>query len=482
MPGLPELLLSALEGIGDGFLIFDAEWRYAYVNRRAEQLLGVGCQEILGQNVWERYPDAIGTELERTFRAAAAGEARELENYYAPWGRWFENRCFPVEGGGISVFFIDITERKLAEAKLRESEQHYAYAQEASGESSYDWNLGSGTVHHQDRWLEVLGLDRGDGGHPENSLDAYVHPDDRGSTRAGLRKVLDRASDYQCEYRILLPGGRTLWVLDRGKVVERCADDGAPLRVVGTLMDITERKQAETAILEAERTARESREWLDLALSVSGLGLWEFYFLRSMVRMDERLSQMLGIGAVRYEMSLADWLERVHPDDLAAFRQATAAHEQGETVSQESEIRFRHLEGHWVWLQMRGKITVRGASGNPVLAIGTLLDVSHQKRVVNESAGLLRQIEGMLQQIARGPRAEPASPPPEAARLALLTARQKEVLRLIADGCNSTEISKRLNLSRETVVTHRRDLMRRLDLHSVAELTKFALRTNLLSD
>ncbi|WP_374344683.1 PAS domain-containing protein [Azonexus sp.] len=53
----PRQGVSALEGIGDGFVIFDADWRYAYVNRRAEQLLGVGCQEILGQNVWERYPD-----------------------------------------------------------------------------------------------------------------------------------------------------------------------------------------------------------------------------------------------------------------------------------------------------------------------------------------------------------------------------------------------------------------------------------------
>ena len=110
-----------LASINDGFFALDSQWRFTYVNAAAERLLNRSAQELLGRNHWEEYPPTVGTELEAHFRRAMnerVGAA--FEYYFAVWNRWFDIRAYPANGGGISVYFQGITERKRAEAALRD--------------------------------------------------------------------------------------------------------------------------------------------------------------------------------------------------------------------------------------------------------------------------------------------------------------------------------------------------------------------------
>jgi PAS domain S-box-containing protein len=112
-----EQLWTTLESIRDGFFACDADWQFVYVNAPAERILGINRKEVLGKNHWEVFPLTLGTNLESEYLRAAAGEVRDFENFYEPWGRWFHNRCYPREGGGMSVYFEDITERKRKEVE-----------------------------------------------------------------------------------------------------------------------------------------------------------------------------------------------------------------------------------------------------------------------------------------------------------------------------------------------------------------------------
>ena len=101
-----------LELMGDAFFSLDRSWRFTYVNREAERLLGRGREELLGRDVWECFPEAVGSPFEEQYRrAVATGEPARFEQWFAPLGRHFEVRAHPGPEG-LSVYFSDVTGRR----------------------------------------------------------------------------------------------------------------------------------------------------------------------------------------------------------------------------------------------------------------------------------------------------------------------------------------------------------------------------------
>jgi PAS domain S-box-containing protein len=106
---------AILESISDGFFILDRERRFVYVNGKAEQLSGKSREELLGKNIWETFPQAIGTDIYQAIeRAANEGVSTEFESASSVVPGWFAGRVYPT-GNGVSVYFQDVTERKRAE-------------------------------------------------------------------------------------------------------------------------------------------------------------------------------------------------------------------------------------------------------------------------------------------------------------------------------------------------------------------------------
>jgi PAS domain S-box-containing protein len=131
-----ERIVGILESVTDGFIAFDRDWRYIYINAAAESI-GLRRSELLGRTIWEAFPDLPGTEFETQIRRAAAERTPvEFEAYYPPWKRWINCKVFPAADGGVTVYLRDVTERKRAEeerARLLESEREARrQAEEAS--------------------------------------------------------------------------------------------------------------------------------------------------------------------------------------------------------------------------------------------------------------------------------------------------------------------------------------------------------------
>ncbi|HLE90084.1 MAG TPA: PAS domain-containing protein, partial [Anaerolineales bacterium] len=104
-----------LERISDGFVAFDADMNYTYVNKRGGEMLGRKPEELIGKNYWKEYPEAKGTPFANAYVRALETQTPILfEDYYAPFERWFENRIYPSKDG-LAIFFTEITERKRAE-------------------------------------------------------------------------------------------------------------------------------------------------------------------------------------------------------------------------------------------------------------------------------------------------------------------------------------------------------------------------------
>src|SRR5215207_9947861 len=137
----PDQAASILESVSDAFYAVDREWRFTYVNGKAEELWGRSREELLGKNVWEVFPEAVDAEAYRQIgRAMVEGVTTEFETRLSPHGAWVAGRAYPSREG-LSVYFRDVTERKRAEEEIRQSEERYRSFVEQSTEGIWRFEL-----------------------------------------------------------------------------------------------------------------------------------------------------------------------------------------------------------------------------------------------------------------------------------------------------------------------------------------------------
>jgi PAS domain S-box-containing protein len=221
-----------LETMSDAFFRLDRDWRFTYVNTQAERLLFRGREELLGRDLWQEYPDAVGSQFETRYRRAAeTGLPATFEEHFSPLAAWFEVRASP-DSEGLSVFFHDITSRKLAEQQREAAAARLALLSEAT--RALVGALDPGTL--LDRIAHVLvpelgewaiaGLLDADGG----LLDARAaHVDQAASARLSSL-VRDRPAALGAVPRIarLLRSGRPELVLHPDPSVTRSAGEDVP--------------------------------------------------------------------------------------------------------------------------------------------------------------------------------------------------------------------------------------------------------------
>ena len=116
-------LASLMETMTDGFVVLDRDWRYVYINRRAAGVFNQLPQWFIGKVIWDSFPDGVGRPFYKAAqRVMSERIPMQIEEYFEPLDRWFEDRIFSSENG-ISVYFQDITERKRSEQQIALSNQ-----------------------------------------------------------------------------------------------------------------------------------------------------------------------------------------------------------------------------------------------------------------------------------------------------------------------------------------------------------------------
>ena len=236
---------NILESIAEEFFAVDREWRYTYINERALRRIRrakggrLTREELLGRNVWEVYPELVGSVVYRELHRALREQKRTEFEALSPLShRWFELHAYPSDEG-LAVYGQDITERKLAGEALRESEERFRSAFESAA-------IGIALMGLDGRWLEVNEPMCEFLGYPREELlrtdfQELTHPDDLHDDLENLHRLLaGEIRSYQMEKRYIHKKGHVICGLLSASLVRDA--EGAPLYALAQVQDITQSK------------------------------------------------------------------------------------------------------------------------------------------------------------------------------------------------------------------------------------------------
>jgi PAS domain S-box-containing protein len=231
----------------DRFFAFDSEFRLVYLNRHAEdqvRSLGKDPKALIGKVTWNEFQADPG--LESAFRRVQADRTVIThEHFYPPLEEWVENRICPSSDGGVAVCQRYITDRKRAEAELRRSEALLAEGQRMSHTGSWVWTVASRQLFWSPEHYRICGVDPATFTPTFEAARQLIHPDDRVSANEAFDRLTAEGRAFEADFRFLRPDGSIRYVYSAGHPV--VSDTGEVVEYVGTVADITERREAELA-------------------------------------------------------------------------------------------------------------------------------------------------------------------------------------------------------------------------------------------
>ncbi|MEH3046287.1 PAS domain-containing sensor histidine kinase [Sphingomonas adhaesiva] len=270
-----------------------ATLQWQYLTPAFERIYGLTREEAVSGDNYRSWLDLIVPEdrarASDAIRRVAAGEHRTFDyRIRRPSDgqiRWLRDTDFPILDPTGRVVMIggigqDVTADRLAEERVTQSEERLRSAVEVGQLGLWDWNVATGELHWSDEHFRMEGYRVDEVTPSYETWEARLHPDDRARTVAALRDAMDRHEEYGCEFRVVHPDGAVRWLAGRGRFFYD--EDGQPLRMIGAMTDMTDRRESEerqkvlVAELQhrtlnlmgvvrsmAEKTARQSADLVD---------------------------------------------------------------------------------------------------------------------------------------------------------------------------------------------------------------------------
>ncbi|MFB9151405.1 PAS domain S-box protein [Roseovarius ramblicola] len=235
--------------------------RITYVNSAFERLTGYSAEEAIGQT--PRFLQGPETQKDELDRIRAALEQQEhvraeIINYARDGQKyWIEMDITPLtDAAGKTTHYValqrDVTEGRKWIEDLRVSEERFRLVTNASKDVIWDWDVRTGSLWWSDKLRTVFGYDPGTTPALASDITACVHPDDAEKVRSGLGRLVEGRKDvWQEEYRFLRADGRVAYIRDRAIVLRD--DDGAAMRVIGSMVDVTQEREREAILRHSQK-------------------------------------------------------------------------------------------------------------------------------------------------------------------------------------------------------------------------------------
>jgi diguanylate cyclase (GGDEF)-like protein/PAS domain S-box-containing protein len=372
-------LAAIVEGSGDAILGVSPGGIVTSWNASARDLLGYAAGEIIGRPWALLAPDGLSSEQDGLrARINAGGPAERLETTRRRKDGSLVDVLITASPAtdvehnvvGLSVSAHDITERRAAQRALEESGRRLAEAQRIAHLGSFEIDLDSGEMTWSEEHYRVLGLDPGIA--PSGDLFvSMVHPADRLALGRAWVGASEWGIPFDLVYRVVRADKAERWI--HARAVPEVAADGTVVRLAGTLVDDTDR-------LEADRVRQAAETRFEIGFEQAGIGAAILALDGAPRRVNAAVCTLLGRPADRLVGRL--WREYLHPDD-APLMVAVYARVAGGQDSYADERRFVRPDGTVVWASAHVTL-VRDEAGEPEYFFAQFQDITARKQMEEE--------------------------------------------------------------------------------------------------
>jgi PAS domain S-box-containing protein len=364
---------TILESMSDGFLALDRQWRFTYANQQGVEVIryltNLEADAFLGKSHWEIFPWGVGKIVEQEYRRAITEQvAVHFEFQYEPTGDWFEVHAYP-SAAGLGIYFRNISDRKLAEAALGESEHRYRRLFEA-----------------MDQGFCLCEILLNENGEPTDYRFLEVNP--------MFEKMTELKEPVGKTALQLVPNLEAFWIETYGQValtgeparfengseamnkwfeVRAFRVDGPQsLKVAILFTNITDRKLAEIAL-------QKSQERLSLAIESAGMATWDMNMQTRRGIWSKSFFRLLGYEPVATgEATFEMWRSRLHPDDLERVMQKLESAQNTRSLYNPEYRIIRADTGEIRWIKAFGRF-LDDETGLATRFTGVLFDASDRK-------------------------------------------------------------------------------------------------------
>lgn len=381
---------ESMENISDAFFHLDTHWRFTYLNHQAENLLERRRSALLGQLIWQEFPEASSGIIRQKYEHAVREDKTvDFEVFYESLCAWFSVTAYPGTGG-LTVYFRDVTKRREADQQLRLLEMAISRIEDfviVTKAESYPEG-GQRIVYVNDAFVRITGYSSHDAlGLSPGFLQGH-------RTEASTIDEIGRAIAFPKAIRAELLNyardGREYWV--DMSIAPILGPDGRATHFVATGRDISDRKRAEARLAESE-------ERFAIVARMTTDAVWDWDIATGHVQWNSNIVSVFGHDNVPVEDGFRDWEANIHPDDRARVVSSLLAAIDGTAETWLEEFRFRRGAGTYADVLDQGYI-IRNAEGEATRMVGGVRDITEMR--LNETKRLQAQRLEAIGQLTGG--------------------------------------------------------------------------------
>jgi PAS domain S-box-containing protein len=376
-------------------------------NAAAQKMLGYAASDVVGRvtpalihdpEEIQQQADRLSTELNTTISPNFAVFVAQAQHDTTNEAEWTyirkDGSRFPVslsitalrDAADQVIGFLgiakDITQQKQLEAQARKNAAHLAAAQRIAQLGSWEFDLQTQEIIWSEEVFHLFGRDLAAGNPTFTEVQQAIHPDDRVQHAQTVQQAIATQQSYEIEFRIYHTDGELHYLQGRGEPVLNA--EGTLVRLVGTILNITDRKYNEAALQTLSNR-------LTLALKSGAIGTWDWDTIHE-AEWDDRMYELYGLQQLQRAATYQDWVNLIHPGDRANSEAALQEAIQG---TREFDIEFRIIRPDGALRFIKASALVQwNPQGQPTRMVGINYDITERK----QTEAQLRQTNEQLAQ------------------------------------------------------------------------------------